>query len=253
MTSTNAGLAKQLGFSNVRAYLGGEPAWSEAGHPVYASNDYVATGNVVILDLREGDAPVKGRIPRSIQIAYEELENRIDDIPRNAPVILYSDNYEEVTDAYEDLKDEGFKTVAMVKGNYQGWLASGGEVESGPIFTNEIRWVRKLGKGEISVAEFRQAVMGELPDTFVIDARTKQEVEELGIFTNTVNIPLDEIPKRMNELPKDKRIFVHCSTGARADLAYRELIENGFDVKFLLLDISDAECDCPIIIPAQES
>ena len=68
----------------------------------------------------------------------------------------------------------------------------------------------------------------------------------------TNNIPLDEIPKRMGELPKDKRIFVHCSTGARADLAYRELIENGFDVKFLLLDISDAECDCPIIIPAKQ-
>ncbi len=136
------------------------------------------------------------------------------------------------------LKAEGFKTVALVNGNYQGWVASGGEVESGPIFSNEIKWVRQLGKGEVSVEEFRKAVMGELPDTFVIDARTKEEIKELGIFTNTVNIPLDEIPKRMNELPKDKRIFVHCSTGARADLAYRELVENGFDVKFLLLNIS---------------
>lgn len=253
MSTTNAGLAKKLGYTQVRAYLGGEPAWSEAGHPVYASNDFVKTGNIVLIDLREGDAPLNGRIPRSVPISYEQLENRIDDIPRNAPVVLYSDDYEEVTDAYEDLKDEGFKTVAMVKGNYQGWVASGGATESGPIYTTEISWVRELGVGEVSVEEFRQAVMGELPDTFVIDARTKEEVEQLGIFTNTVNIPLDEIPKRMNELPKDKQIFVHCSTGARADLAYRELIENGFDVKFLLLDISDAECDCPIIIPAKKS
>lgn len=253
MTSANAGLAKQLGYTNVRAYLGGEPSWSEEGYPVYASNDYVATGNVVILDLREGDAPVKGRIPGSVQVAYEDLENRIDDIPRNAPVILYSDNHEDVMDAYEDLKFEGFKTVAMVKGNYQGWLASGGKTESGPIFSNEISWVRILGKGEVSVDDFRKAVMGELPDTFVVDARTPEEVADLGIFTNTVNIPLDEIPKRMDELPKDKQILVHCSTGARADLAYRELVKNGYDVKFLLLDISDAECDCPIIIPAKQS
>ena len=253
MTTTNAGLAKQLGYTNVRAYLGGRRISKKKRYPVYASTEYVATGNVVILDLRQGDAPVKGRIPRSIQVAYEDLENRIDDIPRNAPVILYSDNYEEVNDAYEDLKSEGFKTVAMVKGNYQGWLASGGKVESGPIFSNEISWVRQLGKGEVSVEEFRQAVKGERPDVFVIDARTKEEVADLGIFTNTVNIPLDEIPKRMNELPKNKKIFVHCSTGARADLAYRELVENGYDVKFLLLDISDAECDCPIIIPAKTS
>jgi rhodanese-related sulfurtransferase len=53
----------------------------------------------------------------------------------------------------------------------------------------------------------------------------------------------------MNELPKDKKIYVHCSTGARADMAYKELVKHGFNVKFLLLNISDAECDCEIIKP----
>lgn len=249
MTTANAGLAKKLGYTNVRAFLGGEPAWSELGFPVYASNEYIEKGNVVILDLREDESAVKGRIPRSVQIRYDDLEDRMDDIPRNAPVILYADNVDDVTDAYEDMKDAGFKTVAMVKGNYQGWVASGGAVETGPIFSNEITWVRKLGKGEVSVEEFRKAVLGETTDTYVIDARTEEEIAELGIFKNTVNIPLDEIPKRMNEIPKDKRIFIHCSTGARADLAYRELIKNGYDVKFLLLNITDPECDCPIIMP----
>ncbi|MEE4167131.1 MAG: rhodanese-like domain-containing protein [Desulfocapsaceae bacterium] len=249
MTTENAGLAKKLGYTNVRAFLGGEPAWSDEGYPLYASNEYVATGNIVLLDLREGGAAIKGRIPRSINVTYEQLEERIDDIPRNAPVVLYSDNSEDVLDAYEDLKDEGFNTVAMVIGNYQGWVASGGKIEQGPIYTTEIKWVRKLGKGEVSVEEFRKAVLGELPDTYVIDARTPDEIRELGIFPNTVNIPLDEVPKRMNEIPKDKRVFIHCSTGARADLAYRELIDNGYDVKFLLLNISDPECDCPILMP----
>lgn len=249
MSTSNAGLAKKLGHTNVRAFLAGEPAWSEEGYPVYASKQFIEKGNIVLIDLRKGEAPVKGRIPRSVQIHYEELENRMDDIPRNAPVVLYSDNMEEAQDAYEDMKDEGFKTVSLVKGNYQGWVDSGGKIESGPIFSNEIKWVRKLGKGEVSVAEFRKAVLGELPDTYIIDARTPEEIKELGIFTNTVNIPLDEIPKRMNEIPKDKRVFIHCSTGARADLAYRELIKNGYNVKFLLLNISDPECDCPIIIP----
>ena len=249
MSTANAGLAKKLGYTNVRAFLAGEPAWSEEGYPVYASNTFVDKGNIVLIDLRKGEEPVKGRIPRSVQIHYEQLEERMDDIPRNAPVVLYSNNMTEVTDAYEDLKAEGFKTVSLVNGNYQGWVAAGGKVETGPIFSNEIKWVRKLGKGEVSVAEFRKAVKGELPDTFVIDARTPEEIKELGIFTNTVNIPLDEIPKRMNEIPKDKRVFIHCSTGARADLAYRELIENDYDVKFLLLNISDPECDCPIIMP----
>lgn len=249
MSTSNAGLAKKLGYTNIRVFLDGEPAWSKAGHPIYASNEFVAEGNIVLVDLREDGKPVEGRIPRAVTITYEELEERLDDIPRNAPVIIYSDNDEDILNASEDLHDEGFKNVSLIVGNYQGWVASGGKIETGPIFSNEIKWVRKLGKGEISVAEFRKAVAGELPDTYVIDARTNEEISELGIFKNTVNIPLDEIPKRMNEIPKDKRIFIHCSTGARADLAYQELLKNGYDVKFLLLNISDPECDCEMIKP----
>ena len=249
MSTSNAGLAKKFGYTNIRVFLAGEPAWSKAGHPVYASNNFVEKGNIVLIDLREGGSPVEGRIPRSIPISYEQLEDRIDDIPRNAPVVIYSDKEEDVLDALEDLRDEGFKNVSLVAGNYQGWVAAGGKIQKGPIFSTEITWVRQLGKGEVSVDEFRKATLGEVPNTYIIDARTKDEIAELGIFKNTVNIPLDEIPKRMNEIPKDKRIFVHCSTGARADLAYRELVENGYDVKFLLLDISDPECDCPILMP----
>ncbi len=249
MTSKNAGLAKKLGYTNVRAFLGGEPVWGEKRYPVFSTNHYVKKGNIVLLDLREGSAPVEGRIPRSVQISYDDLDERMDDIPRNAPVVLYSDNAEDVQDAYEDMKDRGFKVVALVQGNYQGWVTSGEAIEKGPIFSNEIKWIRKLGKGEVSVADFRKATLGEDKDAFVIDARTPDEIKKLGIFQNTVNIPLDEIPKRMNEIPMDKKIYIHCSTGARADLAYRELLKNGYNVKFLLLDISDPECDCPIIIP----
>ena len=109
--------------------------------------------------------------------------------------------------------------------------------------------MRKLGKGEVSVADFRKAVLGQDKDAVVVDARTKEEIAELGIFPNTINIPLDEISARLNELPKDKKIYVHCSTGARADMAYNELVKNGYNAKFLLLNIKDAECDCPIIRP----
>lgn len=249
MSTTNAGLAKKFGYSNVRVFLDGEPAWSKEGYPVYASNPFILEGNIVLLDLRGDGSPVKGRIPRAVVVPYADLEGRLDDIPRNAPVVLYSNNTEEAMDAYLDLHDSGFKQVSLVKGNYQGWVKAGQPTIKGPIFTNEIKWVRQLGKGEVSVDEFRKAVNGELKDTYVIDARTKEEIAELGIFKNTVNIPLDQIPKRLADIPKDKRVFIHCSSGARADLAYQELIKHGYDVKFLLLDITDPACDCEIIKP----
>lgn len=249
MSTANAGLAKKFGFSNIRVYLEGEPAWGKAGHPLYASNSFVRDGNIVLLDLRQDGSPVQGRIPRAVAVPYNELDDRLDDIPRNAPVVLYAADQETVMNAYTDLKAEGFKQVSLVKGNYQGWVKAGEPTVNGPIFTNEIKWVRQLGKGEVSVAEFRKAVAGELKDTFVIDARTPEEIAEFGIFRNTVNIPLDEVPKRLNDIPKDKRVFIHCSSGARADLAYQELIKHGYNVKFLLLDITDPACDCEIIKP----
>lgn len=247
MSTASAGLAKKNGYNNVRVYLDGEPAWSKAGLPTYSTHDFVINGNVVLIDIRPSEEAQAGRIKGAYSIPYDDLEYRLNDVPRNAPIVLYGN--EEVQDAVNDVRDEGFNFVSLVKGGYDGWVKSGGEIEKGPIFKTEIRWVRKLGKGEVSVADFRKAVLGEVDDVVVVDARTKDEIAELGIFTNTINIPLDEIPARLNELPKDKKIYVHCSTGARADMAYNELVKHGYDTKFLLLNIQDAECDCPIIRP----
>ncbi len=249
MSTKNAGLAKQLGHRNIRVYLEGEPAWAKAGQPTYATPEFIMKGNVVLIDLRASDKAVAGRIPRAVSLPYDKLGDRLDDIPRNAPVILYSDSDAELKTAVNDLRTDGFNSVSAVEGNFQGWLAAGGKIESGAILSTEIKWQRKLGKGEVSVAEFKKATEGKVANVMIIDSRTKEEVAELGIFKNTVNITQEEITKRMNELPKHKLIYIHCSTGARADMAYAQLVKSGYKVKFLLLNISDAECDCEIIRP----
>ncbi len=247
LSPASADVAKKLGYSNIRVYHEGEPVWSEASLPTYSTADFIKNGNVVLIDIRPSKKAVQGRIKGAYSVPFDALEDKLDDLPRNAPIVLYGDK--EVLDAVVTVREEGFNYVSLVEGGYEGWVKAGGEIEKGPIYNTEIKWTRKLGKGEVSVADFRKAASGEDKDAIIIDARTKEEVAELGIFKNTINIPLDEIPARMNELPKDKKIYVHCSTGARADMAYNELVKNGFNVKFLLLNIKDAECDCEIIRP----
>jgi rhodanese-related sulfurtransferase len=247
MSTASAGLAKKLGHTNVRVYLDGEPDWSKANLPTYSTTDFIKNGNVVLIDIRPSKKAIAGRIKGAYSVPYETLEDKLGDVPRNAPIVLYGDK--EVMDAVAAVREEGFSFVSLVKGGYEGWVKGGGEIEKGPIFNTEIKWVRKIGKGEVSVADFRKAASGEDKDAVIVDARTKEEVAELGIFKNTINIPLDEIPARMDELPKDKKIYVHCSTGARADMAYNEMVKYGLNVKFLLLNIKDAECDCEIIKP----
>ncbi|MDD3022088.1 MAG: rhodanese-like domain-containing protein [Alphaproteobacteria bacterium] len=247
LSPASAAIAKDLGYENVRVYHDGEPVWSKSNLPTYSTAKFIKEGNVVLIDIRPSKKAIKGRIKGTYSVPYELLEDKLDDVPRNAPLVLYGDK--EVLDAVIDVRNEGFNYVSLVEGGYKGWVKSGGEIEKGPIYNTEIKWVRKLGKGEVSVADFRKAASGEDKDAIIVDARTKEEVAELGLFKNTINIPLDEIPARLQELPKDKKIYVHCSTGARADMAYNELIKHGYNAKFLLLNIKDAACDCEIIRP----
>ncbi|MBM9537150.1 rhodanese-like domain-containing protein [Desulfobulbus alkaliphilus] len=252
MSPASAGLAKKLGYTDVRVYLEGEPVWLEAFLPTYSSEEFILHGNVVLVDMRPRNQVIEGRIQGAYSVPFATLENALGDLARNAPIVLYGEDEYQEEEAIFILRAEGFRNVSLVRGGYQGWLKNDGAIESGPIFATEITWVRQLGRGEVSVADFRRAASGEDTSAIIIDARTREEVAELGTFRHTINMPLDEIPSRMDELPRDKTLYVHCATGARADMAYSELVNNGFDVKFLLLDIQDAECDCEIIRPEEQ-
>jgi rhodanese-related sulfurtransferase len=47
----------------------------------------------------------------------------------------------------------------------------------------------------------------EKGQVFFLDVREPKELEELGTLEGYVNIPLGQIEKRLNEIPKDKAII----------------------------------------------
>lgn len=65
---------------------------------------------------------------------------------------------------------------------------------------------------------------------FILDVRETIELVS-GFFENSVNIPLSELRKRMEEIPKDKEIWTYCAVGLRGYLAERFLSQNGYNVK----------------------
>jgi len=56
---------------------------------------------------------------------------------------------------------------------------------------------------------------------------------ELAIesLPGAVNIPLDQLRARLDELPRDREIHVVCRSGQRAYYATRILLQNGFNVR----------------------
>ena len=63
---------------------------------------------------------------------------------------------------------------------------------------------------------------------FLLDTRTPFEVMQ-GKIDGFVNIPLDSLRQRINEIPKDRPVYVHCHSGLRSYLACCILTGNGYD------------------------
>ncbi len=66
----------------------------------------------------------------------------------------------------------------------------------------------------------------------VIDIRFKEEYDmwNTGIFKN---IPLNELPERLDELDPDKLIVTVCPHNIRSNIAMHYLKTKGFNVRFL--------------------
>ena len=61
----------------------------------------------------------------------------------------------------------------------------------------------------------------------VIDVRTPGEFAA-GAYPKARNIPLDALPARLGDLPRDKPIVLYCASGARSASAARILKKAGF-------------------------
>jgi len=78
----------------------------------------------------------------------------------------------------------------------------------------------------------------EIPhDAFLLDIREKAEVE-VGMIPGATHIPMGELRKRLDELPKDREIIVYCRVGVRGYNVEQMLRANGFKARNLAGGIS---------------
>ena len=242
MSPKSASLAVKWGHKNPRVYVDGLPVWKKSGKHTVPTTDFIEEGNIVLIDLRDTEKVEAGHIPRSYTIPMADLEDAEDAFPQSlgAPIYLYSDNDADITSARNMVKEWGYKNVNVYYGALAMWKDAGKELQKGPALTvgdeTPISWQKKLGSGEISIGDFTKSLKSDL--IYVVDARTPEEFES-GHFPGSVSIPLEQMKARLNEIPKDKFIVVHCKTGGRGEIGYRILKEEGYAVKFL-----NAECEC---------
>lgn len=69
------------------------------------------------------------------------------------------------------------------------------------------------------------AVVGA--DGLLIDVREPSEFEE-GTLPGALNVPLGELPNRMAELDRARRVVLLCRSGNRSGTAAHQLVDAGF-------------------------
>lgn len=88
--------------------------------------------------------------------------------------------------------------------------------------------------GKMTPLYWRDLLSTKSEERVLIDVRTPEEYA-LGTIDDAINIELDTLRERLNEIPRDKPIFLFCGVGLRGYLASNILKANGFnDVRNLI-------------------
>ncbi len=149
-----------------------------------------------------------GKILGAQAIGKGDVTKRIDVI---ATAIKFGGNI-------QDLKDLEFSyappyTTAKDVVNYAGYVGS-----------NLLNGVYK----QVTVDKVRELVEN---NSMIIDVREEYEYKR-GHIKNAINIPLSQLRDRMDEIPKDQPVYLHCRTGQRSYNATRALQNVGYDKVF---------------------
>ncbi len=245
--------AEKLGFTKVKVFHAGLPEWKKSGGLIVSNvaaieNFDKNSMNYILIDVRPKAEIEKGHLPSAIMAPKGDVASLKDQFPKfkGAPIILYSADgkLDGAKSAFKTITGWGYKQVSILNNGFKGWKEAGKQIDKGPAAT-KIVYTRTLAPGEIEVAGFREALDKPSSDVVILDVRNKSETEA-GMFPNAVNIPLDELDQKLSDLPKDKQILIHCSTGARAEMAYNILKKAGVNAKYVNAKVECEKDKCTI-------
>lgn len=129
------------------------------------------------------------------------------------PLILVLDDPNQAEEVIKQLRLIGFDQVlGYLDGGFENWKKSGHPIEQ--IET-------------ISVDELAKRINSPNPP-LILDVRTDAEWEKNRI-EKAVHIPMQQLPKRIQEVPKNRAICTICGSGFRASIAASLLKKEGHE------------------------
>ena len=239
--------AEELGYTNIAVYAEGFPDWKERAGlvavPVSHIKAMMDSGKpMMVVDSRPKKRKYdKGHIPGAISIPDSSFAQMTDKLPADkaTPLYFYCGGLKckLSSDSARKAIDLGYTHVRVVPSGYPAWVKAYGK---GDVFkAPEVK--KGTEDGTIAIASFEE-IYKTAPETLLlVDVRDASEFAATGSLKGAVNIPINDLEKRMDELiqEKDRTIVFFCGAGGRSGEAYDmvNLLEPGLQTYFLNAEI----------------
>lgn len=227
-------VARQLhaaGYAKVRIYGGGVREWRRQGKPVYTSplhlTRLLSAGTPFrVIDLRQPEAatpPLMAGAELLPLTAFSRARLMLADRSYQLPLFLYGEEAD-MQKAAGLLAGWGYHNDGEVSLLDPTWKEWPGKYQPGKYIAGT------LPSWEIGYDEFRTLWSArEQSGSVLLNVKPGRDRETSG----EIHIPLEELPERLEELPRDREIIIYCGLGLRSAVAQRILRQNGFSSRFL--------------------
>ncbi len=193
-------------------------------------DNLIADKNPVWIDVRDIFAFGKSHVHGAIHIPLEILPQQLHSIPSNRPVIVYDETGKKGHQALRTLIGAGLNDVTNISGGHISLQRQARTVGFKQIKIDLLPIESKSVEEEVAKTEEKSySKASDSNSPIVVDVRTPEEFHS-GAYPGAVNIPLDELMHRHEELGNNasREIVVYCASGARSAYAQRMLTQIGY-------------------------
>ena len=181
-----------------------------------------AASGVRVIDGRPRAEFAAAHLPGSLNIELDESFSAYVGwlVAFNAPLVLVvpEPEREALSEARSQLLRVGYDDVlGYLRGGIEAWRESGRSVAAYPTTSME--------------AVYAETAAGE--PSALLDVRQPVEWRTEGVIPGARTIFVADLPERLAELPRDRRLTVYCKSGARSSIAASLLDAAGFDVRLV--------------------
>lgn len=193
---------------------------------------YLEDKDALWIDVRDIFAFEKSHVEGAVNIPLEILPLKLYEIPQNKLIFVYDKTGKKGHQALRTLAGAGITNVFNVSG---GFASLSGYVRAVTPLSFQLRLPdpepKKIGgksNEEKNISLTAEIKKEESNEPLIVDVRSTWEFA-YGAYPGAINIPLDELQSRVEELgKKNRKIILYCESGARSAYAVHLLKAYGF-------------------------